>query len=64
MNTQRAGLRVASFLFGLVCLGHLWRLFAHVAVRIGSHDLAMWLSGIAAFLTAVMSIWLWSLSKR
>src|SRR5438309_642712 len=26
MNSQRTGLRVASFIFGLVCLVHIWRL--------------------------------------
>ena len=64
MNTQRAGLRVAALIFGVVCLAHLWRVIQHVDVRIGQSQLPMWVSIAGIIVAASLSIWLWSLSKN
>jgi hypothetical protein len=64
MNSQRAGLRVAGLVFGLVCLGHLWRLIAHADVRIGSHSIPMWLSVFGAIVSAGLSLWMWKLAAK
>ncbi len=64
MNSQRTGLRVASVIFGLMCLVHIYRLlFAHFTVQIGSHQLPVWGSGIAIIVTGGLSIWMWRVSS-
>jgi hypothetical protein len=63
MNSQRTGLRVASVIFGLICLIHIWRLvFAHFTVQLGSHQLPIWGSVVAVIVTGGLSIWMWRLS--
>jgi hypothetical protein len=62
MNTPKVGLRVAAFIFALVCLAHGWRLLRHIDVRVGSHDLPMWLSIAGVFIAGGLSLWLWRLS--
>jgi hypothetical protein len=64
MNSPRAGLRVAAIIFGLVCLGHLWRLLRHLDIRMGSHDIPMWLSVVGAIIAGGLSLWMWKLSAR
>jgi hypothetical protein len=63
MNSQSLGLRIASLIFGLVCLVHLYRLFfSHFTVQLGSHLLPVWGSGVAAVITGILSIWMWRAS--
>lgn len=62
MNSPKIGLRVAALIFGLVCLGHLWRLLKHFDVRVGSHNIPMSLSIVAVFVAGGLSLWLWRLS--
>jgi hypothetical protein len=64
MNSPRAGLRVAAIVFGLVCLGHLWRLLRHLDVRMGSYDIPMWVSAVGAIIAGGLSLWMWKLSAR
>jgi tetrahydromethanopterin S-methyltransferase subunit E len=64
MNSQTLGLRLAGIIFGLVCLGHLWRLIRHTDVMIGSHLVPMWASVMGLIIAGVMSIWMWQLSSR
>jgi hypothetical protein len=64
MNSQRTGLRVASVIFGLICLVHIWRLvFSHFTVQIGSHQLPLWGSVVAVIVTGGLSIWMCRLSS-
>ncbi len=63
MNSQTTGLRVASVVFGLVCLGHLWRLYAHANIRIGDHFVPMWASVLGLIIAGGLSIWMWRLSS-
>jgi len=63
MNSQTAGLRVASIVFGLICLGHLWRLYAHAEVRIGGHSVPLWASLAGLIVAGLLSFWMWRLSS-
>ena len=64
MNSQSLGLRVASIILGLMSLVHIWRLlFSHFTVQIGSHQLPIWGSGVAAVVIGGLSIWMWRLSS-
>ena len=62
MNSSRVGLRVAAVIFGLICLGHAWRVFAHLEVRVGSYDIPRWPSVVAVFLAGALCLWFWRLS--
>ncbi|MEP6602912.1 MAG: hypothetical protein ABJB69_03090 [Spartobacteria bacterium] len=64
MNSQTAGLRVAGLIFGCICLGHLWRLLAHVDVQLGQYHVPMAFSVVALLVMGALSIWLLLLSKR
>jgi len=64
MKSQQTGLRVASLVFGLVCLVHIWRvLMSHFTVQIGSHQIPLWGSWVAVFVAGGLSIWMWRLSS-
>jgi hypothetical protein len=63
MNSQSFGLRVAGLIFGLMCLVHIYRLlFSHFTIQIGSHQLPLTGSVIAAIVTGLLSIWMFRLS--
>ena len=47
MNSQRTGLRVASFLFAIFAIGHLVRLIKNVQVTVGTHPIPMGVGWIA-----------------
>ena len=63
MNPQKTGLRVASVLFGLFAIGHLFRLIKHIPVQVGDYQVPMGLSWVALFIAAFICIWLWRLSS-
>jgi hypothetical protein len=64
MNSQKTGLRVASLIFGLMCLIHIYRLlFSHFTVQMGSHQLPIWGSAVAVIVTGGLSIWMCRLSS-
>ncbi len=64
MNSQKTGLRVASLIFGLICIIHIYRLlFSHFTVQIGSHQLPILGSVVAVIVTGGLSIWMWRLSS-
>ena len=64
MNSQRTGLRVASFLFAIFAIGHLIRLIKNVQVTVGTQTIPMGVSWIALIVAAVLCIWLWRLSSK
>lgn len=61
MNSPALGLRVASAIFGLVCLGQLTRLLLHLEVLVAGRHIPVWWSGVAALVAAVLCGWLWTL---
>lgn len=59
MNSRVLPLRVASVAFGLICIGHLARLWMEIEILIGGRHLPLWTSGIAAIVTAALCAWTW-----
>jgi hypothetical protein len=64
MNSQRTGLRVASTLFAIFAIGHLFRLIKNVQVTVGTNTIAMGVSWIGLIVAAILCIWMWRLSSR
>ena len=62
MKSQIAGLKVASVIFGLVCLFHILRLIRGFQIVVGSHDFGRSLSVVAIIVTGLLSVWLWKLA--
>jgi hypothetical protein len=52
---------IASAIFALMALAHVYRLFTHFEIVLGSHRIPMWLSAVAAVVTAVLS---WMLCRE
>ncbi len=63
MNSQSTGLRVASLIFAAVALGHLVRFLAQTQVTLGSQTIPVWISAPLAVIAALLSLWMWKLSK-
>jgi hypothetical protein len=59
MNSRVLPLRIASVAFGLICIGHLVRLWTEIEVVIGGRHLPLWTSGVAAIVTAALCAWTW-----
>jgi hypothetical protein len=63
MNAQKTGLRVASILFAIFAIGHLFRMINQIPVQVGSHQIPMGVSWVALIIAAILCIWLWRLSS-
>lgn len=63
MSSPQFGLRVASTIFGLVCLAHLVRLFSQFQIVLGRYPVPVWMSGIGFVVPGLLAYWLWSLSR-
>ena len=63
MNSQTTGLQIASLLFGAIALGHVVRLLKHAQVIVGSYTIPLWISAPLAVIAALLSFWMWRLSK-
>jgi len=63
MHSPTTGLRVASIIFAIVCLGHLLRLITHAVVIIGTYHVPMWPSVLALIVSGLLCIWMWRLSN-
>ena len=65
MNSQATtGLRVASFVFGLITVAQLIRLVTRAEVVVASHALPLWPSALAILVFGGLSGWLWTLAGR
>lgn len=62
MNSQAVGLRVSSVIFGFVCLAHVFRLWAKWEINVGGHQFGNIPSLFAVVVSALLSVWLWTLS--
>jgi hypothetical protein len=62
MKSQTTGLRVASAVFGLVCLFHIFRLYRGFQINVGHHYIGRKLSVITIVVTGLLCIWLWKLT--
>lgn len=63
MNSQKAGLRVASVVFAIFAIGHIVRLLNHARVTVGTYHLPMGVSVVALIIAGALSVWLWRLSS-
>lgn len=63
MSSQKTGLRVASIVFAIFALGHVLRLINHAQVTLGTHTIPIGVSWVALIVAALLSIWMWRLSK-
>jgi hypothetical protein len=63
MNAPVVGLRVASAIFGLMCLAQLLRLVTRVEVLVAGHQMPLWPNAVAFVILGGLSIWLWWLSS-
>ncbi len=63
MSSPKTGLRVASIIFAIFAIGHVLRLINHAQVMVGTHHISMGVSVIALIVAALLSIWMWRLSK-
>ncbi len=64
MNSQITGLRVASIVFAIVCLAQVLRLAIRPDVLIAGYALPLWPSVVAVVISAFLSLWMWTLSRR
>ena len=64
MTSPRAGLRVAAFLFGVICIAHIVRLLQHLPVTVGTFEVPQWPSLAGAIVSGALSLWMWSLSAK
>lgn len=64
MSSPTCGLRVASAVFGLICLAHVLRILLRVSVVIGDHFISRKISAVAVVVTGALCLWLWLLSSR
>ncbi len=64
MNSQILGLRVASVVFGVICLGQLFRILLNLQVLVAGHIVARRWSAVAVVLTAALCVWLWTLTLQ
>jgi hypothetical protein len=64
MDSARRGLRVAALIFGIISLGHLWRVVVHLPVQIGRCSVPLWPSLLAVVVFGLLSLWLGWLSAK
>ena len=63
MRSPTVGLRASSVIFAMVCLGHLVRLWAGWEIHVGPVEFGPVASIVAVVVTALLSVWLWSLAR-
>ena len=64
MNSPTCGLRVASVVFGLMCLGQLIRIIALLQIHVGGFYVHRWISAVAVVVTGLLCVWLWMLASK
>jgi len=63
MSSQQRGLRVASALFAIFALAHIFRLVTKTEVVVGGNPIGFWVSVVALVVALILSLWFWRLSK-
>ncbi len=61
MTRSRPFTWVAATIFGVMAVVHLYRLFTHFQIVIGSHSIPEWVSIVALVITAFLS---WMLCRE
>ncbi|MFA5263950.1 MAG: hypothetical protein WC378_08985 [Opitutaceae bacterium] len=62
MNSPILGLRVASVVFGVICLGQLFRIVMDLQVLVAGHLVGRRWSAIVVIITGALCAWLWKLA--
>ncbi len=57
---SNAPLYTAGTVFGLVSLIHLYRFFSHFHFAIGTTEVPLWVSGVAALVSGALSLWMFA----
>ena len=63
MNSPTLGLRVASVLFGVMCLAQLLRVAMRPEILVAGHLMPLWPSVLAAIILGTLCLWLWSIGR-
>jgi hypothetical protein len=64
MNSPTCGLRVASVVFGLICLGQLLRIILRIQLLVGTCYVHRWHSAVVVVITGLLCVWLWMLAAK
>ncbi|HUL53701.1 MAG TPA: hypothetical protein VLT83_09875 [Opitutaceae bacterium] len=64
MNSPAVGLRVASAVFGLMCLAHVLRVITRFQMVLGGYSVPRKFSALAVIITGALCVWLWMLSTK
>lgn len=56
--------RIAAFIFGIVALGHLYRVIAGLEFVVGDWAVPVWVSVMAVIISGVLSVMLWRESLK
>ena len=62
MDSKILGLKVASFIFGLISLAQLLRLVMRAEIIVAGYQLPLWPSALAFAILGGLSLWLWKLA--
>lgn len=63
MNSQTAGLLVASVVFGLMAIAQLARLVISPEVIVAGYSMPLWPSVVAFIVLGGLSLWMWKLAR-
>lgn len=63
MKSQILGLKIAGFVFGLLCLAQFLRLVLRPEVLVAGHQVPLWPSALACAILGALSVWMWKLSR-
>ena len=61
MTRSRPFTTIAAIIFGIMALAHLYRLYSHFQVTVGSHTIPMWCSYVAIVVAGLLS---WGLFRE
>ena len=64
MNSQILGLKVASFVFGLIGLAQLARLVLRPEVLVSGYQVPLWPSVLAVVILGGLSLWMCRLARK
>ena len=64
MNSPICGLRLASMVFGLMCLAHLLRIITRFHIQLGGFYIHRWTSAVVVVITGLLCVWLWMLASK
>jgi hypothetical protein len=63
MTRNRPFTMIAAFIFAIVALLHLYRLFTHFQVILGSHTIPMWVSYVGLVVPGLLALMLFRESR-